>query len=202
MSNQKGSSIIFILLGVVAIIVLAGGIYYLGKSQVPKPNPQNPIVVPQTPQPTPLSTTNEVDNFNFTFKYGVRNEPGGPRNILNTSEQKFTKDMVSGSDVTTKLSLTNDERKQILQKMLSINLFDLPNDFSDAQPSCKTPYTSYDMTVVYGNTVKHLSWIDHIGCNNENPITQKLNELSKLIISLIEQKQEYKNLPSPRGGYI
>lgn len=202
MSNQKGFSLISILLGVITVIGLAGGAYYLGKSQVSKPQPQSPVVISQTPQPTSSSTTNEIDNFSFTFKYGVRNEPGGPRNILNTSEQTYTKDMVFGQDVTTKLSLTNDERNQILQKVLSISLFDLPNDYSDTQPSCKIPYSSYDLTVVYGSTVKHLSWIDHTGCNNENPITQKLNELSKLIISFIKQKQEYKNLPSAQGGYL
>lgn len=202
MSNQKGFSLILILLGIILVLGLAGVAYYLGKSQVSKPQPLNQIVVPQTPQPSPSSTPNKVVDFSFTFKYGVRNEPGGPRNILNTSEQTFTKDMVSGSDVTTKLSLTNDEQKQILQKILSINLFDLPNNFSDDQPSCKTPYSSYDLTVVYGSTTKHLSWIDHTGCNNENPTIQKLNELNKLIISIIEQKQEFKNLPSARGGYL
>ncbi len=202
MSNQKGFSIIFILLGVVVVIGLAGGVYYLGKFQVSKPQPQNPMVVSQTPQVTPSSTPNEIVNFNFTFKYGVRNDPGGLRNILNTSEQTYTKDMVSGQDITTKLSLTNDELKQVLQKVLSINLFDLPNDFSDTQPSCKTPYSSYDLTIIYGNTVKHLSWIDHKGCNDKNPITQKLDELSQLIIHIIEQRQEYKNLPSARGVYL
>lgn len=202
MFNQKGFSIGFVLLGVIVVIGIASGAYYFGKSHIPKPQPLNPIVVPQTLQPSPSSAPNKVVNFSFTFKYGVRNEPGGPRNILNTSEQTFTKDMVSGSDVTTKLSLTNDEQKQILQKILSINLFDLPNDFSDTQLSCKIPYDSYDLTVVYGSEIKHLSWIDHRGCNDENPTTQKLNELGQLIIQTIEQKQEYKNLPSARGGYL
>lgn len=202
MSNQKGFSISFILLGVAVVIGLVGGAYYLGKFQVPKPQSQNPVVISPTPQLIPSSTPNEIVNFNFTFKYGVRNDPVGLRNILNTSEQTYTKDMVSGQDVTTKLSLTNDDRKQILQKVLSINLFDLPNDFSDTQPSCKTPYSSYDLTIVYGNTVKHLSWIDHTGCNDKNPTTQKLNELSQVIIHIIEQKQEYKNLPTARGGYL
>lgn len=52
MSRQKGFSLIFILLGIALVIGLAGGVYYLRKSQVPTPQLPNSIITPQTPQPT------------------------------------------------------------------------------------------------------------------------------------------------------
>ncbi len=40
MHNQKGFAPILILVGILAIIAVAGGAYYFGKSQNPKPQPQ------------------------------------------------------------------------------------------------------------------------------------------------------------------
>lgn len=88
MLNQKGFSIIFILLGLVAVIAIIGGTYYLGKFQIPKPQPKNPPVISETQQPTPTASPilnaspvlNNVDEtanwkvyanqkFGFSMKY-------------------------------------------------------------------------------------------------------------------------------------
>lgn len=52
--DQKGSSPLFTILGIILVIGIAGGAYYFGKTQIPKPQPYNPVVVSQTPQPTPI----------------------------------------------------------------------------------------------------------------------------------------------------
>ncbi len=49
---QKGSVVIFILIGILVLAGVAGGAYYFGKSQTPKPQPQNQVVASQTPQQT------------------------------------------------------------------------------------------------------------------------------------------------------
>ncbi len=92
--------------------------------------------------------------------------------------------------------------------MLSINLFNFPDNFSPNQTSCKeptmqTPYSSYDLTVGYGSVIKHLSWDDQFTCK-DNPDLQleKLRQLSQFIINIVESKSEYNNLPPARGGYM
>lgn len=203
--REAGQTLIFVLLGII-MIAFVGVAFYAGKI-TPKP-PETSVV---NPSPSPSVTPSPVDeaaNFNFIFKYGVSSNPGGPRNILNTSSQMYTKDMISGKDVTTKLSLTNEERKQILDKILSINLFDFPDNFSDNSTSCKLgttqiPYSSYDLTVTYRTRIKHLSWSDQFTCkDNPNLEVQKLRELGRFIIDIIESKAEYKKLPPARGGYL
>lgn len=49
---QKGFAPILILIGILVIMAVASGAYYFGKSQTPKPQIQNPVVVSPTPQPT------------------------------------------------------------------------------------------------------------------------------------------------------
>ncbi|KKR81460.1 MAG: hypothetical protein UU73_C0001G0060 [Candidatus Daviesbacteria bacterium GW2011_GWA1_41_61] len=63
MSNQKGLSIIFVLLGVIAVIGSAVGVYFIGKSQLPKSQTQNQSIS-QTPQPAPvISSSDETANW-------------------------------------------------------------------------------------------------------------------------------------------
>lgn len=57
--NQKGLSQLFIILGTILVIGIVGGVYYFGKSQVFKPQSQNPTVTP----PTSSSTINEITNW-------------------------------------------------------------------------------------------------------------------------------------------
>lgn len=42
--NQKGFSSLLIVLGIILILSIAGGVYYFGKSQIPKPQPQNFVI--------------------------------------------------------------------------------------------------------------------------------------------------------------
>lgn len=66
---QKGFAPILILVGVLIIAAVAGGAYYLGKSQISKPQPTITPVATQTPQPTsmPSSTPDETANWK-TYK--------------------------------------------------------------------------------------------------------------------------------------
>jgi len=139
-------------------------------------------------------------NFNMIFKYGV-----GAGNELNTFEGTYTKDMIMDPPITVDISLSKEELDTIYQKMIEINFFGYPDQFSVFVPPGEsvgmlTPYCSYYFKVEYDSKVKELSWEDNI--INEDKKAEKLRELIKLIRDIIESKEEYKQLPPPRGGYI
>jgi len=139
-------------------------------------------------------------NFNLIFKYGV-----GAKNELNTFEGTYTKDMVMDPSITVNLSLSKEELDRIYKKIVEINFFGYPDEFSVSVPPGQavgmvTPYYSYYFKVEYDSRVKELSWEDDI--INEDKKAEKLRELINLIRDIVESKEEYKQLPSPRGGYI
>ena len=150
----------------------------------------------------PQQTTETTESsFNLIFKYGV-----GARNVLNTFEQTYTKDMVIDSSITADLSLTKEELDTIYQKMTEIDFFDYPDTFSvvsDAEEivGTITPYSSYYFKVEYDSNLKELWWNDNIFPDYDEE-AHKLRELIKLIREIIESKEEYKNLPPPTGGYL
>lgn len=151
-------------------------------------------------QPSVAPTTPGGSNLNLIFKYGV-----GAKNELNTFQGTYTKDMVMDPATTVNLSLSNDELARIYQKMVEIDFFGYPANFSVSVPSGEavgmvTPYSSYYFKVEYDSKVKELWWDDNI--TNEDEKAEKLRELINLIIGIIESKEEYKELPSPRGGYL
>jgi len=139
-------------------------------------------------------------NFNMIFKYG-----GGAGNELNTFEGTYTNDMIMDPSITVDISLSKQELDRIYQKMIEINFFGYPDQFSVSVPpgqsfGLATPHCSYYFRVEYDSKVKELSWEDNI--TNEDKKAEKLRELIKLIRDIIESKEEYKQLPPPRGGYI
>ncbi len=139
-------------------------------------------------------------NFNLVFKYGV-----GARNELDTFNGTFTKDMISDPSITVNLYLSEEEMDSIYQKMVEIDFFDYPDEFSipippDGKIGIVTPYNSYYFKVEYDSKIKELWWEDEI--TNENVEADKLRELINLIWDIIKSKDEYKELPEPTGGYM
>jgi len=145
------------------------------------------------PPPSPSS-------FNLIFKYGV-----GAKNELNTLQGTYTKDMIFDPSITVNLSLSQEELDRIYNKMVEINFFGYPDEFSIFVPPGElvgmvTPHRSYYFRVEYDSRVKELWWEDDI--INQDKKAEKLRELITLIQDIIESKDEYKQLPLPRGGYI
>lgn len=103
------------------------------------------------------------------------------------------------------MSLTKEEMSKIYQKMLEINFFDYPDKFSVTAPigeavGMVTPCSSYYFKVANDSRIKELSWADCV--TNKNERADKLRELIRYIQSIIESKKEYRELPTPKGGYL
>jgi len=138
---------------------------------------------------------NIADDFNLVLKYGV-----GAKNELNTFNETYTKDLVLDQPATTKLSLTNQEKMQILQKIDEMNLFSYSKDFPTNPHAWTTPQVDYYIKLQNGTQIKEITWNSNslIESNTKNG----LDQITGYIIGLIEQKSEYKALPSPNGGYL
>ena len=139
-------------------------------------------------------------NFNLIFRYGV-----GANNELNTFDGTFTRDMVLDPSITVKLSLSQEGLDKIYQKMVEIDFFNYPDKFEvtvpPGQPAViKTPYSTYYFKVEYDSKIKELWWVDEI--HNQNTEADKLRELISLIINIISATEEFKEMPTPKGGYI
>ena len=141
----------------------------------------------------------ETSNLNLVFRYGV-----GAKNELNTFNGTYTRDMVMDPPITVNLSLTEEDLDRIYEKMLEINFFDYPDEFSVSTAGgsfgIMTPYSSYYFKVEYDSSIKELRWKDEISYPDEN--ADRLRELIQLIREIIEAKEEYKSLPEPTGGYM
>lgn len=71
MNKQKGQAQVLVLAGIVILVAVAGGIFFLGRVTAPKPQPQNVATSPQsspTTQSTPTSTVNVGNWKTYTNK--------------------------------------------------------------------------------------------------------------------------------------
>ena len=144
--------------------------------------------------------TLQKSDFNFIFKYGVTG-----RNTLDTLQGTFTKDMVMDAAITIKLTLSGEEMDSIYQKMVEIDFFSYPDKFSVDVPEGElktevSPYATYFFRVTYGAKTKELLWHDKL--TNSDEKADKLKELINFIRNIIESREEYKNLPEARSGYL
>ena len=138
----------------------------------------------------------ENNTINFIFKYGVTS-----KNILNTNDCSYQKDLVQDPPVTTNLKLTTEELDSIFSKMLSIDFINYPDTFYVIRdPAVEiTPSIKYYYLVESDTINKELYWNDSVA--DADTLADKLRYLNNYIIEIIESKKEYKELPEPSGGY-
>ena len=168
---------IFAILAITFLIVLVGVFIYYEKLQ------------------SDMALTENVDDFDLLFRYGV-----GAKNKLNTFNGTYTKDMVIDPSITVDFTLTSEEKLQILNKINSIDFFNLHSSFPLNPHMWVTPQTDYYLKVQNGNEVNEVSWNDNSII--EDSIETNLDQLITFLLEIIENKAAYKALPTPRAGYI
>ena len=140
-------------------------------------------------------------DFNIIFKYGYGTVNN--RNILNTFNGTYTKDLGRNPSVTIDFSLSDEDMDRIYQKMLEIDFLCYPNKFVIIVPdgesvAMRSPYLEYYFQVVCNQRIKVLKWEDTI--LNVDEDAKNLRSLIDLVRSTIESKAEYRSLPSPVGA--
>ena len=131
-----------------------------------------------------------TSEFEFILSYGVMY-----KNVLNTIEDSFTKDLVIDGEVTTDLVLTEEEKKRIYLKMKDINLFQYSNEVEGMNME---PQSGYKFELFVDGKVKRVNWIGEF---NESETHKEFRDLIKMITEIIESKEAFKSLPKPNGYY-
>jgi secreted PhoX family phosphatase len=143
---------------------------------------------------------NSVENdssqnvINIIFKYGT-----GARNELNTFEGTYTKDMVMDNPITTRMILSQEELRQIQQRITEMDLFSFPDNFPINPSGEVIPQTDYYIKVQNGTQTKEISW--STSSLMDSNIQNSLEQLVSFLRGMIEQKPECKALPEARGAY-
>ena len=141
----------------------------------------------------------ENNSINFIFKYGIT-----LKNILNTFDCKYQKDLVLDPPIETNLKLSKTEIDSIYTKMIEINFLEYPDTFiinfsTDTIPEI-TPSMIYYFYLENDSIQKQFYWDDAHPIQDDK--ADDLRSLMMEVIEIIHSKNEYKNLPDPRGGYI
>ena len=127
------------------------------------------------------------------FKYGYKN-------VLNTFDNIYQKDLVLDGTITVNFWLTSEEQNRILQKAAEINFFSMPDLFeTDSTQHISDDPGPQKLRMQFNDEDNTVVWRYPLDYNN--PQVQNLIALNYLIVSIIEAKPEYKKLPQGRGGY-
>jgi hypothetical protein len=131
------------------------------------------------------------------FKYNFKN-------VLNTFDNTFQKDLVEDGVVKIKFWLKEEEQNKILEKANLLNYFLMPDtfisDFSDSIAVSINPDPGEQVLRIKYQTNDKTTFWNYPPLQN-NAQFNDLLELHRFIISIIESKQEYKDLPPAKGGY-
>ena len=135
------------------------------------------------------------ENFNFIFKYGV-----GAKNALDTFKGEYIQDMVIESPIATELKLSDEEMKIIYSEMKKISIQSYQEIFKPKGNAVQTPFTTYSIRIVFNDNIKNIYWEDENDSKTKEAI--QLRELFKKIREIVSNKEEFKKLPKPKGGYM
>lgn len=130
--KQQGFTPIFILIGALIMVGVAGGAYYLGRTTSPKPELQNQVVT-SSPQPSPSidETANWKTYTNIRLGFQIKYPLGWSYRSEETTESspvfespdmqrdQYTPDLLKGNFMFVKVENNQETLDQIEQKMRS-----------------------------------------------------------------------------------
>ncbi len=126
-------------------------------------------------------------NFGFIFHFDSRN-------VLDTYDHTFTKDMVCGKDITVNFYLTQTQLDTIYTMMNTIDLFNYPTFVEDPCPRKGFPNNiTFD---IHADTVQRSIHFHKYSYTCSERV-KKVSRLENYIESLIYNSEIYKKLPPP-----
>ena len=148
------------------------------------------------PVPTVAESNEQSEtNFGFIFEYGTCST-----NVLDTFKAEYIQDRsIYEPSITISLALSVEQMKEIRQKTYAIGLPQYPAVYVIPTPldgvmSKITPAPHYKLTVVDGETITTVSWVDDI-TQPTAPEADRLRELFEMIVKMIDEHPDFKKLP-------
>lgn len=138
------------------------------------------------PKPEGTSTS-----FDFVFSYGVMN-----KNVLDTVQGTYTKDLVTAGTASTKLNLTEVEKNQVYELMNEIGLWDYPSEIEGMNIK---PASGYHFQIFVDGKEQNIRWNGEF---NGAQTHRDFKRLTSLIIGMIRDKEAYQALPENEGYYL
>ncbi|MFF2887361.1 hypothetical protein [Paenibacillus sp. NPDC057967] len=129
--------------------------------------------------------------FDFVFSYGVMN-----KNVLDTVQGTYTKDLVKNGTSSTKLHLSDNEKKEVYALMQEIGLFDYPNELEGMNIK---PSSGYTFQIFVDGKEQNIRWEGEF---NETKSHREFQRLTDTIIEMIRNKEAYQALPESDGYYL
>lgn len=143
-------------------------------------------------------------DFSVTYAYGI-----GARNILDTANNTFTHDMVVDPPIVVNLTLSREELSTIWNSTQHNDFFRLKNLTDSCPPNnfggCTEiiPEKEYKLTVTANGQTHIVMLRQNYELNQAQDIDlHKFKNITSTIDSILSQKEELKELPKPRGGYL
>ncbi|QUG41219.1 hypothetical protein KD050_18360 [Psychrobacillus sp. INOP01] len=136
-------------------------------------------------------------DFDFSIQFGVQK-----KNEISTFEGTVTKDLIADGTATTEFILTEEEMKDIYEKMLEINIAEkkefTPEPINGTTCMAEPHGEDEWKIIINGETIRHLFSEEYCEPTND---AKQLIELRNYVFNIIKTKSEYKSLPESKGGY-
>ena len=136
-------------------------------------------------------------DFDFSLQFGIQK-----KNEINTFEGKLTKDLIADGTVTDDLILTEEEMKDIYERMLEIKIVetkDFTPEHINGEVCTQELHEEDEWTIrINGETLTHS--ISGSFCEPTDDAKQFF-DLRDEVFNKIKRKDAYKSLPESRGGY-
>ena len=165
------------------------------------PNPDYLSGITKSGKPDFQKRENEQSGeFHFILGFGYN-----ARNILNTFDGTFTKDLVKGFS-TIRFQLSDEQVNLIEEKFRELDILSYPEEFKPdpVNPKDNTitivmPCSSYYIRVELDEQMKEVFWKDENKAYDPKAIA--LEELIHEIEEMVYERDEYIKMPKEKGGY-
>jgi len=150
-------------------------------------------------EPEPESIFETPDDFNFVYSFGI-----DEKNLFDSKRDLYVADMVCYPSIEIDVSLSKEEKQTIWQSITENQFFDL-DDFTetcDAFGNCRSVEPEQKITLsITANGKNHSIHFREAYFGNDKNLA-KFNNIIETIQEILDQKDEIKNLPTPKCAYL
>ena len=150
---------------------------------------------------TTQESQDNSNQYDIYYSFGV-----GEKNILNTKNEIYTKDMVCEPSLNYTIRLSESEKSMIYNAVLENDLFNIKEDLTkncDENGICRQsmPLSTATLIVTLNGKVKTIKWsYDYI--YSEDAELKRFMSLQRVIEDILSKKEKERNIKQPTCGYM